>query len=510
MTDVVDRGRATVSTPRPPLAVRPVAAVAVVAAAVLLFSASRYGYFGDELYFLAAGRRPAWGYADQGPVLPLLARLMDTLAPGSYLVLRLPAVALTVAAIVLCAMLAREFGGGAGAQAVAAAGYATSPFLLLQGALLTTNAVDTVLWVIISWLVARWVRTRDDRLLLAAAVITAIDIQVKWLVPFLWIAIAVSAGLCGPRRLVLRPLLWAGAGLTVLLSIPELVWQWHRGWPEIQMTRLIGAEQGILGGRLLFVPMTLELAGWLAGPLLVCGLAAFLFRKSLRPYRFLGVAWIVLELVFMITGGRIYYSAGLDAVAIAAGAVVVVAVIGAHTPVRRSLLTAGLIALTAWATYHVLRAAPWLPAERVQPPRSNSEAAIAIAVYGKFGWPELTETVVDAYRRMSDADRAHAVIIADTYWQASALDELGRDRLPPIYSPSRGWGYFGAPPDDATAYLVVGSYEVVLQSQFREVNPIGRVDTRLGFPGNTQQVTLWRCAGPEKPWADVWPDWMHL
>ncbi|WP_155981303.1 glycosyltransferase family 39 protein [Nocardia sp. BMG111209] len=510
MTDVVERAPETVSTRRPPLAVRPVAAIAVVAAAVLLFSASRYGYFGDELYFLAAGRRPAWGYADQGPVVPMLARLMDTLAPGSYLVLRLPAVALTVAAIVLCAMLAREFGGNATAQALAAAGYATSPFLLLQGALLTTNAVDTVLWVIITWLVARWVRTRNDLLLLAAAIVTAIDVQVKWLVPFLWIALAVSAVLCGPRGLVLRPMLWAGAGVAVLLSVPELLWQSRRGWPEILMTQVIGGEQGILGGRLLFVPMTLELAGWLAGPLLVCGLVGFLLRKSLRPYRFLGVAWIVLELVFMITGGRIYYSAGLDAVAIAAGAIVVVTAIGGQPAVPRHLLTAGVLTVVGGAAFYVLRATPWLPAERVEPPRSNSEAAIAISVYGKFGWPELSDAVVDAYRRLPDADRAHAVIIADTYWQASALDELARDRLPPIYSPSRGWGYFGAPPDDASVYLVVGSYELVLQSQFGEVTPIGLVDTRLGFPGNTQQVTLWRCTGLLKSWADVWPDWMHL
>ncbi|MCX4092784.1 glycosyltransferase family 39 protein [Nocardia sp. alder85J] len=510
MTDVVDRARETVSTPRPPLAVKPVALVATLAAAVLLFSASRYGYFGDELYFLAAGRRPSWGYADQGPVLPLLARLMDTLAPGSYLVLRLPAVALTVAAIVVCAMLTREFGGGAMAQALAAAGYATSPFLLLQGALLTTNAVDTVLWVIISWLVARWVRTRDDRLLVVAAVITAIDIQVKWLVPFLWIALAVAAVLCGPRGLVLRPALWAGGALAVLLTVPELLWQHHRGWPEILMTQLIGGEQGLLGGRLMFVPMTLELAGWLAGPLLICGLVAFLFRKPLRPYRFLGVAWILLELVFMITGGRIYYSAGLDAVAIAAGAVAVTAVLALEPTVWRRLVSLSVVGLGVWAAAYVLRSTPWLPADRVQPPRSDAEAAIAISVYGKFGWPELAAAVVDAYRELPEAERAGAVIIADTYWQASALDQLGRDRLPPIYSPSRGWGYFGAPPDDATVYLMVGGYEAVLRNQFHEVDPVGRVDTRLGFPGNTQQVTLWRCTAPRHSWDEMWPIWMHL
>ena len=85
----------------------------------------------------------------------MLAWLMDTIAPGSFSVLGLPVVALTVLGIVLCAVIARDLGGGAAAQVLAALGSATSPFLLLQGKMLTTNAVDTVLWVIITWLVVR-------------------------------------------------------------------------------------------------------------------------------------------------------------------------------------------------------------------------------------------------------------------------------------------------------------------------------------------------------------------
>src|SRR3569623_2634401 len=113
--------------PRPAWAV--IVPIAVLGGAAVLFAASKYGYFGDELYFLAAGRRLSWGYADQGPMLPLLARMMDFVVPGSYPALRWPAVLLTVAAIVVCALIAREFGGGRAAQAIAALAYGCSPFL---------------------------------------------------------------------------------------------------------------------------------------------------------------------------------------------------------------------------------------------------------------------------------------------------------------------------------------------------------------------------------------------
>ena len=68
------------------------AALAGGLAALLLATSGRYGYHRDELYFLRAGHEPAFGYVDQPPLTPLLARAMDALLPGSLTGLRLPSV----------------------------------------------------------------------------------------------------------------------------------------------------------------------------------------------------------------------------------------------------------------------------------------------------------------------------------------------------------------------------------------------------------------------------------
>ncbi len=509
MTDMVERS-SDVAAMAPPRATVAVGAVAVVSAAILVFCASRYGYFGDEMYFLAAGRRLGWGYADQGPVLPLVARAMDTAAPGSFLVLRLPAVVLTVVAVVLCAELARAFGGGRTAQTLAAIGYASSPFLLLQGGLLTTNAVDTALWVIITWLLVRWVQTRRDGLLLIAALVTAVDFQVKWLIPFFWVAITVSALVFGPRDLVRRPLLWLGGLIVVISAVPELLWQAGHSWPELAMGGEIAGEEEVLGGKLLFLPGAVVLCGFLGTPLLLCGIWVLLRRGEFRQYRFLGATLILLLLVFLVTGGRVYYAAGMYAVVIAAGAVGAVTVVG-RMPVwwRRVVVVVG-VALGISSAVVVADGTPWRPEDRIPPAPNAAAAAVQIGLYGQFGWSELADSVSYAYDALSPAERAHAVIITDTYWQASALDQLARYSLPPIYSPSRGFGYFATPPDTETAVLAVGSTEPALRSQFDNVEPVGKVDTRLGFPGNTQDVTIWKCTGQRKPWNQVWPNWMHL
>ena len=47
----------------------------------LAVTGNRYGYMGDELYFISADGHLAWGYVDQPPLLPLLAHTMDAISP---------------------------------------------------------------------------------------------------------------------------------------------------------------------------------------------------------------------------------------------------------------------------------------------------------------------------------------------------------------------------------------------------------------------------------------------
>jgi hypothetical protein len=48
-----------------------VAAVAAVKLLLHLYAGRRYGYFGDELYYLACADHLAWGYVDQPPLVAL-------------------------------------------------------------------------------------------------------------------------------------------------------------------------------------------------------------------------------------------------------------------------------------------------------------------------------------------------------------------------------------------------------------------------------------------------------
>jgi 4-amino-4-deoxy-L-arabinose transferase-like glycosyltransferase len=306
-----------------PLATRPVRLVASVVGAVLLAVSWRYGYSSGELYLLAAGRHLDWGYADQPPLLPLLARLMDTVTGGSLVGLRLPATLVASAGVLATVLIARELGGRRRAQILAASVYAGSSFLVSTGHLLATATIDAFGWAVCTWLLVRWVRTRDDRLLLWLGLVTAVAVQAAYLIICFWLMVMVTVLTVGPRELASRPRLWVGGGFALLSAAPSVLWQAGHGWPRLAAHRGMVAEQALLGGKATFLPLALMSAGLLAGAAGACyGVARLLVAVELRPYAFLGWTAIgVTALFFLAAGGRPYYVAGMFPMLWAAAAV---------------------------------------------------------------------------------------------------------------------------------------------------------------------------------------------
>src|SRR5205807_1940593 len=116
-----------------------------------------------ELYFLEAGKHLAWGYVDQPPFTPLVARLADTVAPGNLVVLRLLPALSTAGAVVLGALVVREFGAPPSAQIAAAGAVGAGGFALGVGHLLATAAFDFTAWLALLWIAVRLLRTDDPR-----------------------------------------------------------------------------------------------------------------------------------------------------------------------------------------------------------------------------------------------------------------------------------------------------------------------------------------------------------
>jgi hypothetical protein len=252
----------------------------------LIVAAGQYGYHRDELYFIVAGQHPDWGYPDQPPMAPLLAAGLEWLAPGSLVALRLPSALAMGGLVVLGALLAREMGGGRYAQLLTAATVGVATFPLAVGHLLSTATFDLLAWVALSWVVARILRTGDDRLWLVAGAIAGLALQNKHLIAFLAAGLGVAFLLAPEHRRHLRsPQLWGGIGLAFAIWLPNLIWQAAHGWPALTIARDIAGEEMSLSGRVEFVVLQLVIFGAGGTILARAGLLRLIRDPTGRPYR---------------------------------------------------------------------------------------------------------------------------------------------------------------------------------------------------------------------------------
>lgn len=486
----------------PPPATGPVALITAALGTVLLLTSGRYGYFGDELYFLAAGDHLSWGYADQTPAVPLIARAMQTLTPDSLVALRLPALLATTGCVVLAAVLTRELGGGRRAQTLTVSACAVSIHFLGSGHLLVTWSFDQLLWTVLLWLLARWVRLRargeaDDRLLLWAGVATAAALQVKFLIPVLWMVLIPAVLLSGPRALLTRPLLWAGGAIAVLATAPTLVWQAVHGWPQWAMTKTVATETGSVWSFLVFAARQLGPVGTVLG---CFGLWRLLREPHLRCYRFLGWTALGVLAVFLLAGGRPYYIAGLYPLLFAAGSVGL-----QHCRVLSGSRRWWGVALPAYglSAWMALGALPILPVSSIRPTEVISRASI--------GWTALTARMAEAYHALPPAQRRDTAVLTHDYWSAAAIHHFGPEHgIAEVYSPSRGFWYFARPPETTRQVLYLGADRALLRRYFTTVRRVGTVHTDLAARTHYEGMPIWLATAPRQPWPALWPRLHHM
>src|SRR5881392_309667 len=123
-----------------------IAGLALVALIVHLLTIHRYGYFRDELYYIACARHLDFGYVDLPPLSAFLLRIELILFGNSLVALRIfPALA-SALTIALTAVLARELGGRLWAITLASLGVLGSVFFLAVGNFYSPNVYEGLFW----------------------------------------------------------------------------------------------------------------------------------------------------------------------------------------------------------------------------------------------------------------------------------------------------------------------------------------------------------------------------
>lgn len=484
----------------PALARGPVyGAMATLAAVLTAFSAG-YGFHRDELYFLAL--RPAWGYVDQPPLAPVLARTMaDALGPHPW-ALRVPATLAAVLAVLVVALVTRELGGGRRAQALAAWGYAFAGVPLAMSHVLLTSSLDLPVWPAVALFAIRALLRAQPRWWLAVGLVAGVSTYDKLLVAVLLVALAAGLAAVGPRRALWSPWTLGGVAVLLLVAAPNLAYQATHRWPQLAMGGAL-AENHAGETRVMMWPFLLLILGPPLVPIWVAGLVGLARRPQWRPVRCLAAAFPALLGLVLVMGAQPYYPAGFLAVLYAAGCVPTVA--WATSAGRRGVLRAGVALNVLVSVVIALPVVPLSLLGRTPIPAVNQSARDSV------GWPTYVAQIAAVARRVPAAERRHLAVVTANYGEAGAVDRYGAPLgLPRAHSGHNALGAEGPPPDTATTVVWVGGMMQWVEPHFRTCRTVTTLDNGVGVDNEEQGRPVAICRGPVGGWSAVWPALRHL
>lgn len=482
----------------PPLFRSHPAAASLVLAAVLAATNARYDYHRDELYFRML--EPAWGYADQPPLTPLLGRAATALLGDSVWALRVPSVLCMVGVLWLAVLIVRELGGGKAAQALCAWGLAFAGVALAFGHLLSTATVDLAVWTAVLLFTVRAL-LRDPRWWLAVGAVAGVGLYNKHLVVLLLLSIGIALLAVGPRGALASKWLWAGAALALVIGSPNLVYQAVNGWPQLEMASAIAEEDGA-ENRATLLSFQFVLLGTFLVPVWIAGIWALLRRPEWRPVRALAAAYPVLLVIVFASGGQMYYPIGLLIALFAAGCVPAAA--WADSRGRRLLLVAAVALNSAVSAVVALPLIPVADVGDTPVPAMND------SVPDQIGWRTYVDQVEAVYRDARGAVPAteDAAVITSNYGEAGALERYGED-LPPVFSGHNELHEYGPPPESATLVVTVGIPLGRLSAFFDSCVLAAKLDHGLSVENEEQGRPVGVCRGPVMPWDELWPEFQH-
>jgi 4-amino-4-deoxy-L-arabinose transferase-like glycosyltransferase len=469
---------------------------------VLLATINRYDYHRDELYFRLLGQHPAWGYVDQPPATPLLARLAIEALGDRLWAIRLPALLCILAATVLSALIARELGGGRLAQTLAGLGL-LSVFPLVAGHLLLTATLDLVVWTAVILFVVRALQREEPRWWPAAGVVVGLGLYNKHLIGLLLVGLAVGLLLVGPRRILLSGPVWTGVAIAVVLGSPNLVYQLVHHFPQLEMATALARNKGD-EARITLVPLQFLLLGPLLAPVWIAGLVKLLREPAWRRLRALALAYPVICVLLLVIAGQPYYTLGLLVGLFAAGCVPTAAWLAGHV-VRRTLVAAAVLVNGAASTVLALPVVPLGVLGHTPIPQINQ------AIRDQVGWQVYVQQIADAYARLAPDEQRQAVIVTGNYGEAGSIDRYGgRWNLPKVYSGQNELFNFGPPPESASVVIAVfHDGRRLLAQAFATCDVEGVLDNGVGVDNEEQGTPVRICRGRRLPWREVWPAFQH-
>jgi Dolichyl-phosphate-mannose-protein mannosyltransferase len=482
---------------------------------------NHYGWFRDELYYMACGEHLSWGYVDQPPLIALISWFARHVFGNSMFDVRfLPALA-GAAVVFLAGWIAREFGGGLFAQFLAALAALFTPAYLAFDSFLSMNAFEPLFWTLCALIMIRMAKGGSPALWVLFGVVAGFGLENKHTMLVFGFAIVAGLLISDQRRVLYSKWIWIGGALALALFLPNLIWEARHSWPQIQVVRAGQEYKNYLVGPVRFFFEQILYLQPIQLPVWIAGLVCFFYTPDGRRFRFVGWAYLIVMAVFIVLHGKTYYPLPIYPILIGAGGL---ALENLFFAVQRQrwlawvycaiIVIAGVVSLPFGVPLlpvdNFVRYSQILPYSRTVKMERDATVALPQLYADMFGWDNMAATVARVYHTLPEAEQRSCAILAGNYGEAGAIDYYGPALgLPKAISGHNNYYLWGPRSYSGDCVILFGENADRYANLFAEARLAATITDKYAMPSE-QGVHVYICRKPSAPLAILWPNFKMM
>lgn len=480
--------------------------------------AGAYGFFRDELYYIACSKHLAWGYVDQPPFSLAVLKISRLVFGDSLAAIRLVPSLAHAATVYLAGLIALEMGGRRLAAALAALLVLITPILLAMTSFYSMNSIDIVVWPLVLFLLLRIKNTGNQTYWIVLGVVLGLGLLNK--ISVLFLGAGIFAGLLFTDRQAFTTRWPYVAGIiAAVMFLPYVLWNMNNDMAHLEFIHNATTQK--YGGRtrMDFLAEQVKYVSPLALPVWIGGVLALFLYKPLKPYRMAGWIFVTAFAILVInrTSKGEYlapaYTGLFAGVAVWAEQKLTSKFTSWIKYAYPALLVLTVIA-TLPMTIPVIPVGQYIRYARAlgMEPHSNEKKELSELPQfyaDMFGWKEKARDVARVYNTLSDADKARCAIFSTNYGRCGAIDFFGEAYgLPKSIGSHNNYWIWGPRAYTGELMLILGGSLEDHTGNFDSVIEAGLSQCRYCMPYENN-VRIFICRGLKPPLRDIWADEKH-
>ena len=476
-----------------------------------------YGYFRDELYYIAIGDNYSFSNIDMLPLSPLYLNLFTSIFGYSIKTVHLASSLCGAFVLIISCLITKELGGKNYAVLLTGLFVLLSGFVIF-GALFTYDSLDFLISAVAIYLLVKLLKYNNQKLWIIIGVVLGIGLLNKLSILFLGFAIFLSLWFVPQRESFKVKWIWIGGIIALLFLIPFIIWQSQNSWYFLDFAANYAGGIAYDASFLEYVWNQILPNNIFLLPVWLTGLWMLLFNKNWKKYRLFGIMYLILFFLYYLLGVKFYFLMPMYIILLSVGTIKIEDTFIKSSKKLFKLARFALPIIFIMLSIPLLiMLVPILPIDQLVKYASvlgvdagvrteRTEASILPHhIADRFGWEEMVEQLADVYNNASSKLDKEIGIFTENYGQASAIHLFGKQYSLPEPISLMGWYYFQTLQnhDFKENYITIGLSESEMKKFFENVSIKGIFRNEYCLPHENNNLIL-LCRSPKFSLSSYW------